>query len=140
MLRTARFASVKNGRPVIAETVWQHQVINLGRWFGWKACHFRPSLAKCKRCKGRVGLYPDCRFCKGKGFIYRTAVEGDGKGFLDTVLVRPPRILFVECKRDGEKIRDKDQQDWFDLLSRCPGAETYVWHPADYDDVERILK
>jgi hypothetical protein len=129
-----------DGRPKMSEKLWQDRVIQLARWFKWKTAHFRTSLAKCKRCRGRVGLNPNCQFCKGKGLIYRTAVEGDGKGFLDTVLCRPPRLCFVELKVDGEKIKDKDQQDWFDLLSRCPGAETYVWHPADYDDVERILK
>lgn len=52
-------------------------------------------------------------------------------GFPDLVLVKPPRVLFVELKREHGRL-SRDQQRWLEALSACPGVETYVWRPRDW--------
>lgn len=59
-------------------------------------------------------------------------------GFPDAVFVKRPRVLFVEFKRDGEH-PTPDQQDWLSDLGGCPGVETYLWKPADWPEIERVL-
>lgn len=61
---------------------------------------------------------------------HMTPVKYDGKGFPDLVLVRPPRLIFVELKSDTGKIRP-DQQWWLDRLTGT-AAEVYVWRPSDW--------
>ena len=119
----------------ITEKAWQSQVIQLARWHKWKAVHFRPARVVCEYCH-RQG----CNRCKGSGYVFRTAVEGDGKGFPDTILARPPRLIIAELKKDTAKLIDPDQIQWLAWLSQCPGVETYIWRPKDYDEVERLLK
>lgn len=59
-------------------------------------------------------------------------------GFPDWVFVKDGRILFVELKAQGKKPRP-DQQEWLDALALVPGAEVYVWRPADFDEAAEIL-
>jgi len=59
-------------------------------------------------------------------------------GFPDLVLCRPPRLLFVELKRDDGRLR-AGQVDWLDALEDC-GVETMVVRPADLDRLEEELR
>lgn len=83
----------------------QQAIIEAARLFGWRVAHFRPART-------------------GRGF--RTAVSADGAGFPDLVLVRE-RVLFVEVKGDGDRLRP-EQDDWLHAL-RQADAEAYVWTP-----------
>jgi len=68
-----------------------------------------------------------------------TPVKYDAKGFPDLVLVRPPRLIFVELKSAKGTV-SPDQKWWLDRLDGCPGAEVYQWRPADWpNNVTRIL-
>lgn len=58
-------------------------------------------------------------------------------GFPDLVLVRQPRVLFVELKRQSGKVSDAQQQ-WLDELAAC-GQSVYVWRPSDWDEVVSVL-
>lgn len=60
-------------------------------------------------------------------------------GFPDEVFIRPPRVLFVELKAEGKNPTNA-QWDWIKLLLDCPGVETYVWRPSDWDEIVRILE
>jgi VRR-NUC domain len=60
-------------------------------------------------------------------------------GWPDLVLCRPPRIVLAELKSDRGKV-DAAQQKWLDLLQQCPGVETHLWRPKDWDQIEEILK
>jgi hypothetical protein len=60
-------------------------------------------------------------------------------GFPDLVLVRPPRVLFVELKTEGGKVTTA-QRDWMLNLGACPGVEVKLWWPSDWNDVEETLK
>ncbi len=61
------------------------------------------------------------------------------EGFPDLVLVKPPRIVFAELKRQEGKL-STDQLVWYGLLIQCPGVEAYVWRPGDIDEVLRVLQ
>ena len=60
-------------------------------------------------------------------------------GFPDLVLVKPPRVIFAELKRERED-PDDEQLVWYGLLIQCPGVESYVWRPRDIDDVLQVLQ
>ena len=101
----------------LTERQFQRQVMDAARALGWLRAHFRPAPS-------------------AQG--WRTPVEGDGAGFPDLVLVRPPRVLFVELKSDTGKLTDA-QRVWLNQLSLC-GQEFYVWRPSDWARVEEALR
>jgi len=61
-------------------------------------------------------------------------------GFPDLVLVRPPRLLFVELKAEGGKLTEA-QEDWMRILAGC-NQEWQVWRPSDWlsGRIEKVLK
>ena len=111
--------------PPESEESLQAKVMQLAKLCGWRAVHFRPA-----------------RTAKG----WRTAFTGD-KGFFDCVMVRGERLIFAELKRDNTSL-DAEQIAWYDALRHlidasswmgCP-VELYVWRPADWDKIVRILR
>lgn len=59
-------------------------------------------------------------------------------GYPDITLIRPPRCLFAELKReDGELTAS--QKEWAELLKACPGVEYYLWRPSDFDEIVKVL-
>ena len=103
---------------VESERAFQAKFIHLARLYRWRVAHFRPAQT-------RHG--------------WRTAVQGDGVGFPDLVLVRPPRLLFVELKSDKGKLTHEQMQWWFALHS-IRRLEVYCWRPRDWDALVRILE
>lgn len=59
-------------------------------------------------------------------------------GFPDAVLLRRPRVLFVEFK--SERGRLSPEQLWWLCELRSSGQEAYVWRPSDIDKLTRILR
>lgn len=57
-------------------------------------------------------------------------------GFPDLVLVRD-RVIFAELKRQNTH-PSADQVEWLNRLANA-GAETYLWRPADLNELARIL-
>lgn len=100
-----------------SEAVFLRQVIDVAQILGWKAHHVRPAWSR-------------------KGFV--TPIQGDA-GFPDLVLVRPPRVLFVELKIDNGRLTEA-QEWWMNDLQKCPGVETYVWRPKMWDFLVTVLK
>ena len=89
------------------------QVLECAGWLRWRRYHVRNS---------RAGI-----------------IQGD-TGFPDLVLVRPPRIMFVELKAAKGRLRP-GQGDWLSYLLGCPGVEVAIWKPSDWLDgtIERAL-
>lgn len=58
-------------------------------------------------------------------------------GWPDLVLAKPPRVLFVELKADGN-YPTKDQKKWLAMLDAA-GLEVGVWWPKDLPTVMRVL-
>ena len=103
-------------RQRMSGKVLQATIIELAHMYGWRVAHFTSVLAT-----GRDGQPR-----------YRTPVSADGKGFPDLVLVRShDRVMFVEVKGDGDRIRP-DQAAWVEDLASA-GAEVEVWTPHDLD-------
>lgn len=63
--------------------------------------------------------------------------EGSAAGFPDLVLVRRPRVVWAELKRDSGRLT-RAQQDWLSDLAAC-GQEWYVWRPADWEEIVEVL-
>jgi hypothetical protein len=78
---------------------------------GWLLTHFRPAMT-------------------AKG-AWVTPLSGS-PGFPDLVLVRGPRLVFVELKSQVGRLT-KEQLRWQEALLEA-GAEHYVWRPMDWLD------
>ena len=109
----------KNGKLHISEKAFTAQVISLAQHLGWRVAHFRPAQTQTGR--------------------WITAVQGDGVGFPDLVMVKPPRLIFAELKTEIGRMSDK-QAEWIADLCGCGIYCCRVWHPSDYDEIERILR
>jgi len=108
--------------PRQSEASFMAQVVAYAESRRWHAWHDRATNAP-RRC-------PDCG-------SYRRLPRNDA-GFPDLVLIRRPRLVVVECKRDGEYPSDA-QRGWLDAFAACE-IETYLWRPSDWADVVRILR
>lgn len=104
----------------MTEAQLQSAVIECARLLGWRVAHFRAA-----------------RTAHG----WRTPVGGDGAGFPDLVLLRPPRLLFVELKSDVGRLGEA-QREWIMRLKRLSHCETFVWAPEDWQSgtVEAVLR
>ena len=60
-------------------------------------------------------------------------------GFLDLVLVRTPRLVISEVKKEDGRVTP-DQRVWMEDLRGCPGVEVYLWRPSDWQEIERVLR
>lgn len=59
-------------------------------------------------------------------------------GFPDLVLVRRPRVIFAELKREDGRVT-REQQAWIDELRAC-GQEVHIWRPSDLETIVRVLR
>lgn len=60
-------------------------------------------------------------------------------GWPDLVLIRAPRLIFVELKTPRYPTVTSDQRWWLDNLAMC-GHETYVWKaPGDWESYRKVL-
>lgn len=108
--------------PPQPERDFLRAVIQYAGLMGWR--HFHDAATNAPRA---------CWHC-GR----RAASPRNPAGWPDLVLIRRPRILFCELKREGEKATP-EQQAWLDELRAC-GQEAYLWKPSDWDEIARILR
>ena len=99
-------------KSTLTEADFQNTVIEMAEWHKWRIYH----VAKVK---GQLRS--------------KTSV-----GFPDLVLSRPGRLVFAELKLEGEEPTD-DQIIWHAFL-RSVGADVYVWRPADWLEIEKVLR
>lgn len=96
-------------------------VLELARFRGFHAAHFRPGL-------NRRGSWS-------------TPVQGD-PGFPDLVLARLGRVLFVELKGNRGRL-SAGQREWMGALEGAEGSgvEVYLWTPEEWRNgtIARIL-
>jgi len=59
-------------------------------------------------------------------------------GFPDLVLIRPPRVMFIELKRETGRLTTA-QKDVQALLADCPDVESHVARPSDWQRVVEWL-
>ena len=65
--------------------------------------------------------------------------RGTRAGEPDLRLVRPPRVIFAELKTQHGEV-SCEQALALALLERCPGVETYLWRPSDWQTILRVLR
>ena len=94
---------------------------------------------------------------EANGFlVYHTwNSRNSASGFPDLCMVRPPRLIFAELKRENGKVSDA-QQEWIDALrgtyvedscgkegckkcSDCGIPQVYLWRPSDWDSIIETL-
>jgi len=117
MSATKRVPVTPNQILRITEEEFQGQILDLAKIFRWRRAHFRAARTK---------------------HGWRTPVQADGKGFPDLVLVKPPRLIIAEVKRQDTK-PDDHQLEWLNDFAGVPNVEVYTWKPADWDDIVAIL-
>ena len=109
---------MKTQKPPITEREFLAQIIALAHMHSWIVAHFRPARTSAG---GR-----------------RTAVQGDGVGFPDLILLRGKRAIAAELKV-GRGKPTPHQVVWLDAF-RETSVETYIWRPADWDEIEEVLQ
>jgi hypothetical protein len=60
-------------------------------------------------------------------------------GFPDLFMIRGPRAIVAELKRDGKQKLTAHQEAWLQLFRGVPGVEAYHWTPGDWEEIERVL-
>lgn len=60
-------------------------------------------------------------------------------GFPDLVLVKPPRVVFLELKSEVGRIRP-EQQVWMDALSRTDTVASAIMRPKHLDTILDYLR
>lgn len=99
-----------------SERQFQDAVLEYAGLLGWRRLHVRP--ARTLRS-------------------WRTPVQGDGAGFPDNLLLRRDRGIAAELKRVGGRLTEA-QRAWLEAFEAA-GFETYVWTPADGDQIAQVL-
>jgi hypothetical protein len=86
------------------------------------------------------------RFAFDHGWMYYHVYNARNSpaGFPDVTLVRVDpagagaRLVFAELKMPG-KVPTAAQRQWLEALDRVQHVTTYVWHPDDWGQIERVL-
>lgn len=106
------------GQDGLSEKQFQQQVIELARRLGWHVWHVSDSR----------------RFVGGRAF-------GDplAAGLPDLIMIRPPRVVFIELKTNKGRVRPS-QKETLALLDQCAGVEVYLIRPRDWEKLVAILQ
>jgi hypothetical protein len=65
--------------------------------------------------------------------------RGSAAGYPDLTLVRGKRLIMAELKRQKGTVTNA-QQAWLDDLARVETLDTFLWKPADWNQVEETLR
>lgn len=103
----------------LSERQWQKVVLDMFKIYGWRTAHFDASVRVVGKERTFVG-------------------DVGSKGFPDIIACRPKRIIFAELKSEKGRLSEQ-QKEWLALLN-ISDAETYVWRPSDYNDIQEVLK
>ncbi len=106
----------------LTEAAWQRQVIQYATLMKWRIWHDQATNVP-RRCSG----------CGATPRVIRNPA-----GLPDLILVRRPRVVWVELKADRGRLTDA-QRDWLADL-RASRQEAYLWRPSDWVIVERVLR
>jgi len=100
--------------PALTEKQFMAQVVDLAQLYRWKTFHAFLSIHS-------PAGWPDLALCR--------VDKHTGAA----------RLVVAELKSEKGKVSDA-QWMWLDLLSRVPGVETYIWRPADTDEIVKVLR
>lgn len=100
----------------ITEAAWQKKVITEAKANGWLVAH----VEKAQRRPGK----------------WTTPTT---TGFPDLVLAKPPRVVFLELKRQRGSKPTADQIEWIVALQACGEVEAFIARPSDAAEVVALL-
>lgn len=100
--------------PMGNESAFQSKLMKLLRAFGWRCTHQPPRPGRS-----------------------RMITFGD-PGFPDIVALRPPDLIFLECK-SIKGAASPDQRTWLVGLEQC-GVPAWVVNPADWPMLVRLAR
>lgn len=103
------------------ERQFQDEVIDYAHLMGYEIAHFR--AVRVQRADGSV--------------YYCTPATVDGEGWPDLVIIKPPKVFFVELKTTKGVVR-KRQEHWIEMLSAC-GLDAGVLRPEGWEELRRNL-
>lgn len=61
------------------------------------------------------------------------------RGWPDLAMVRGPRLIFAELKRENGKTSEH-QDHWLGLLRAVPSIEVFLWRPSDFETIAGLLR
>lgn len=99
----------------LSEARFQSQVTQLAKYYGWAVYHA-----------------PDNK--PGPHGRRQTVA----RGWPDLFMVRDGQAIAAELKTDKGRVRP-EQVEWLAALDLVPGVETFLWRPADFDEVHARL-
>jgi len=70
--------------------------------------------------------------------VHMRKVNHTGKGFPDTEFVRDGRLVKAELKKVRGTV-SKEQKIWLAQYAQVPCVESYLWTPADWETIEKVL-
>lgn len=112
---SARLTAEDHRLRSITEEQWLKTVIGCALTFGWD--YYHPPKA---------------------GVRANGSVRPVKAGFPDLTLIRGPRLVFAELKRETGKTTPA-QDAWLAALA-ATGVETYLWRPSDFAEVRAVLR
>jgi hypothetical protein len=108
--------------PPQPEKAFMAAVLQYAGLMGWR--HFHDVATNAPRACWNCGR--------------QSAAPRNTAGWPDLVLLRRPRVLFVELKREGEH-PTTEQIAWLDDLRAC-GQDVRLWRPGDWPEIEKVLR
>lgn len=117
--------------PKLSEARFQKQVVELAELLHWGVWHDRATNQRsaCRACKAPLR----CAACATPATVVRNPA-----GLLDLILIRRPRVLWVELKSDRGRLTPEQRATISDL--RACGQEAYVFRPRDFETITRLLR
>lgn len=105
----------------VAEKEVLEQFMYAARSMGWLVAHFHDSRRQVMK-QGKMVFVGD----------------HDAKGFPDLVLIRPPRLMVVEVKKQTGKTTP-EQDIWLAAFQACE-IESHVLRPSNFDELVMRLR
>lgn len=111
----------------MSERAFQSAVLDYAERLNWKTAHFHDSRREVRRRDGSKQMIGD-----------KAAA-----GFPDLVMIRDRRMIFAELKTETGKL-SAAQAEWEQALDffadMTDGVEYFVWRPAHWPLIERVLR
>lgn len=85
------------------------------------------------------GTVVDLALLRGWRVFHDHDSRRNAAGLPDLLLVKPPRMIWVELKAEKGRL-SAEQQQWLDALGRCTEVSTFVWRPHQWDEIQEVLR
>ena len=78
---------------------------------------------------------------RGWMVFHDTDSRKNRRGFPDLVLIRPPDVIFLECKTEAKRSKPSPEQaEWIRKLKLCRRIQADIARPRHWPDIEKALR